>query len=109
MDLLFNIAESYVLLATYREAKEIYRQTLILIKEVLGEEHPPTLASMSNLAIVLHQQGKYEEAEKMHRQTFPLRKKVLGEEHLDTLNSMNKLALVLRQQGEYEEAEEVFQ
>jgi Tetratricopeptide repeat len=35
---------------------------------VLGKEHPSTLMSMNNLALLLSDQGKYEQAEKMHRQ-----------------------------------------
>jgi hypothetical protein len=32
---------------------------------VLGEEHPNTLASMNNLALVYNDQGRYDEAEKL--------------------------------------------
>ena len=39
---------------------------------MLGREHPDTLASMNNLAIVLDRQGKYSETEQMHRQTLEL-------------------------------------
>jgi Flp pilus assembly protein TadD len=53
----------------YEEAEQMQRQTLDLKGKVLGEEHPSTLASMNNLAIVLRQQGKYEEAEQIHPQT----------------------------------------
>ncbi|KAH0565005.1 hypothetical protein GP486_001603 [Trichoglossum hirsutum] len=76
-------------------------------EKVLGEEHPSTLNSMNNLALVLRQQGKYEAAEKMHRRTLILRKKVLGEEHPSTLASMNNLAEMLRQQGNYEAAKKI--
>ncbi|KAK5082568.1 hypothetical protein LTS08_008833 [Lithohypha guttulata] len=59
---------------------------------VLGREHPDTLRSMNNLAMVLGKQGKYDQAETMHRQTLELTKKVLGREHPWTLTSMNNLA-----------------
>ena len=58
----------------------MYQQTLELREKVLGKEHPDTLTSMNNLA-VLSSQGKYEEAEEMHRQALELREKVLGHEH----------------------------
>jgi Flp pilus assembly protein TadD len=54
------------------------RQTLELRESVLGKEHPSTLTSMSNLALVLDDRGKYEEAEQIHRQALELRAKVLG-------------------------------
>jgi hypothetical protein len=63
---------------------------------VLGKEHPSTLTSMNNLAMVLSDQGKYEEAEAMHRQALGLREKALGKEHPSILTSMNNLATVLR-------------
>jgi hypothetical protein len=39
----------------------MHRQALGLIKTVLGKEHPSTLASMNNLALVLRDQGRYEQ------------------------------------------------
>jgi tetratricopeptide (TPR) repeat protein len=74
---------------------------------VLGREHPETLTSMNNLALVLSEQGKYEEAETIHRQTLELARKVLGREHPNTLISMNNLASVLSDQGKHEEAERI--
>ena len=61
---------------------------------MLDKEHPNTLISMNNLAVVLGRQGRYAEAERMHQQTLQLREKVLGKEHPDTLNSRTGLALV---------------
>ena len=67
------------------------RQTLARREKVLGPEHPDTLTSMSNLALVLDSQGKYEEAEAMNRQTLARREKVLGPEHPDTLTKHEQL------------------
>jgi tetratricopeptide (TPR) repeat protein len=92
-------------LGQYASAEASHRQELGLRKRVLGPEHPFTLASMGNLALVLGRQGKYEEAEAMNRQTLARREKVLGPEHPDTLTSMSNLAGVLDSQGQYEEAE----
>jgi hypothetical protein len=50
---------------------------------------------MSNLALVLRDQGKYKEAEGMYRQAVRLHETVLGKEHAKTLISMDNLALVL--------------
>jgi len=38
-------------------------------ERVQGKEHPDTLTSMNNLALVLRHQGKYPEAEQMHRES----------------------------------------
>jgi hypothetical protein len=41
----------------YEEAETMHRQTLALREKVLGKEHPSTLASMDNLALMLNRQG----------------------------------------------------
>jgi Tetratricopeptide repeat len=50
---------------------------------------------MSNLALVLRDEGKYKEAEGMYRQAVRLRETALGKEHPKILISMDILALVL--------------
>jgi tetratricopeptide (TPR) repeat protein len=70
------------------------------------KEHPDTLMSINNLAVVLWNQGKYEQAKEIHRRVLRL-KKVLSKEHPDTLANMNNLAVVLEGQGKYEQAEDI--
>jgi tetratricopeptide (TPR) repeat protein len=55
---------------------------------VLGKGHPDTLTSVSNLALVLSDQGKYEAAEEANRRALEGREKVLGKEHPNTLISV---------------------
>ncbi|KAI8403830.1 hypothetical protein FOFC_15320 [Fusarium oxysporum] len=105
--LLFNVAEALYIQGRYEKAARLYKETLELRKKVLGKEHPSTLDSMNNLALVLKSMGEYAEAKKMHQETLELREKVLGKEHLSTLDSMNNLALVLKSMGEYAEAEKI--
>ena len=62
------------------------------MKRVLGEEHPDTLMSMSNLASTYRKQGRRKEAEVLEALVMETRKRVLGEEHPDTLLSMANLA-----------------
>ncbi|KFA68627.1 hypothetical protein S40285_09472, partial [Stachybotrys chlorohalonatus IBT 40285] len=107
ISLLHNVGQYANLLGKYAEAEQMRWQTLKLSEKVLGQEHPDTLTSMSNLANTLRNQGKYAEAEQMHRQTLKLREKVLGQEHPDTLTSMSNLANTLRNQGKYAEAEQM--
>ena len=92
-------------LGQYASAEMSHRKASFLRKEVLGHEHPDTLTSINNLALVLTRQGKYEEAEAMNRQTLARYEEVLGHEHPFTLTSMGNLAGVLDRQGKYEEAE----
>ena len=71
-----------------------------LAREVLGEEHPDTLASMTNLALTLHSLGDFAGARGLEEQTLAVCRRVLGEEHPDTLSSMHNLARTLLAQGD---------
>ena len=80
------------------EAEALYRKTLELRSKVLGPEHPDTLISMNNLAILLADRGDrkwFPDASALQRIVLEVRKKVLGEESPDTLRSMHNLALVV--------------
>jgi tetratricopeptide (TPR) repeat protein len=72
-----------------------------------GVQHPDTLTSVSNLALVLKDQGKYDEAEKLNRRALEGSEKELGVQHPDTLTSVSNLAMVLQDQGKYDEAEKL--
>lgn len=71
----------------------------------MGREHPSGLNSVSNLGLVLFNQGNYEEAEAVHRRALEARETVLGREHPETLSSIGNLGLALFDQGKYEVAE----
>jgi tetratricopeptide (TPR) repeat protein len=86
---LFKAAWYANVMGQYSVAEEMDGSALETREEVLGREHPDTLTSMGNLAVVLNRQGKYEEAEAMNRQTLARSEKVLGPEHPDTLTSMS--------------------
>jgi len=87
----------------------MHREAWQLRKKVLGRDHPSTLESMNNLAVVLGSQGQYAKAETMHCEVLQLREKVLGRDHPSTLRSRNNLALVLdsRAKHDYGQADEV--
>ena len=106
-ELLYNMSSFDKIQGRYNLAYKRCLDALCTREKALGPEHPFTLASMNNLALVLNSQGKYEAAEEMHRQVLELREKVLGPEHPDTLASMDNLTLVLDSQGKYEAAEEM--
>ena len=92
-------------LGKYDEAERLNWRALEGCEKKLGEQHPNTLMSVSNLALVLWAQGKYDKAEMLNRRALEEREKELGEQHPDTLTIVNNLASVLQDQGKYEEAE----
>jgi CHAT domain-containing protein/Tfp pilus assembly protein PilF len=91
--------------ARYADAERLARQIVEVRLRWLGEAHPDTALSYSNLASVLRDQGKRSEAEAMFRQALAIRLKVLGEGHPETAGSYNNLAVVLHDQGKLPEAE----
>ncbi|KIW39582.1 uncharacterized protein PV06_08183 [Exophiala oligosperma] len=64
--------------------------------KVLGEEHPVTISSVSNLALTMKGQGRNIEAVKLMSECVQLRNRVLGAEHPRTLFSS---ALLTEWQG----------
>jgi hypothetical protein len=82
------------------ESQRLERLALAIKQTALGEDHPETLASMSNLAATLHQQGDLPGARALHEKTLDIRIRVLGADHPDTLQSMKNLAETLRWQGD---------
>ncbi len=61
---------------------------------MLGEEHPNTLTSMNNLAVVLYESNNLEDALRLLRKCLLGRRKVLGENHPDTLATAESLMRV---------------
>ncbi len=92
----------------YAEAIPLAEKLRATCERVLGKEHPVTLASVSNLAMLHYQQGQYAKAEPLFRRVLKIRKRVQGEEHPDTLMSVNDLAGLYSGQGRYAEAEPLF-
>jgi tetratricopeptide (TPR) repeat protein len=85
--------------------EEMLRRALKGTEKVLGVDHPETLTALTNLALMLRDQGKYEEAEEMNRRALKGEERVLGVEHPYTLNTVANLASLLHAQGKHEEAE----
>jgi Tetratricopeptide repeat len=80
----------------YRQALALDEQTLTRRQQVLGDDHPDTLASMNNLAATRHALGDLDGAHQLGEQALAARRRALGDDHPDTLLSMNNLAAVRR-------------
>jgi serine/threonine protein kinase/lipopolysaccharide biosynthesis regulator YciM len=72
---------------------------------LLGADHPDTLASKNELALLYHRQGKYDRAEPLLQQVLQASTALFGADHSDTQASKNNLALLYQAQGKYEKAE----
>jgi tetratricopeptide (TPR) repeat protein len=88
-------------------AKKLQLQVMEERTRALGEDHPDTLRSMSNLANTYWSQGRFTEAEQLRAQILGTRERVLGEDHPDALTSISNLADTYWSQGWLKEAEQL--
>ncbi|KAK3685333.1 hypothetical protein B0T22DRAFT_482310 [Podospora appendiculata] len=85
----------------WREKEPVDKRVYEFRRKRLGEKHPDTIRSMTDLAVTYHQQGsmaklartyhaqgRYEEAEKINVEVLALRRDVLIEKHSNTIGSM---------------------
>ena len=80
------------------------RGALSVVEEVLGPDHPDTLASRNNLAGAYESAGRLGEAITLFEEVLADRVRVLGDDHPDTLISRNNLAYAYRAAGRLDEA-----
>ncbi|KAF6834014.1 Kinesin light chain 5 [Colletotrichum musicola] len=105
--LLMNVSRYLVMIGNDSKAEVILQQVVSTRAEILGQEHPSTLTSMTNLSSAISRQGRLKEAEELDVRVMETRNRVLGEEHPDTLTSMANLASTFSNQGRWKEAEKL--
>ena len=108
-NLLYQAGYYFYQRGQYREAEPLWKSVLTFCEQVLGPEHPDTLGTVNNLALLYWGQGKYEQAELLYQRALEAKERVLGPEHPDTLSTINNLAVLYVEKGKYEEAEPLYQ
>ena len=83
--------------------REIQQQALAVQRHKLGPDHPETLSSMNNLAVLYMFIGRLQDALKIHRELLSIRQAKLGPNHVETISSMANIAVVLDRLGRYPE------
>ena len=73
-------------------------------RETLGNTHPDTHTSISNLGRLCWTKGDFAAAELLLREALVARRETLGNRHPSTLNSIQNLEVLLWVKGKYEEA-----
>jgi tetratricopeptide (TPR) repeat protein len=84
-------------------ARSLSDRALQLHQRLLGDDHPDTLISASNLAWSLYELHQYEQALQLNEDTLIRRRRVLGDDHPDTLASAHNQTLYLHRPKGYEE------
>ena len=77
-------------------------------ERVFGPEARETLANVSNLAELYHNQGRYDESERLQRRALEVNERILGRDHPETLTSLNNIAGLYQTLGRYDDAEPLY-
>ena len=78
-----------------RAALALFGHAYEVRRDRFGDDHPDTLSSASQLALVLWWLGKYPRARALDEDTLARRRRILGEDHPATLISASQLAIDL--------------
>ena len=103
--------------ATWREAcggwvstsgaRALDEDTLTRRRRILGDDHPDTLTSASQLAQDLFGLGNYRQARELQEETLSGRRRILGDDHPSTLFSASLHGLILWALGDYRQARQL--
>lgn len=107
LEVLENLARSYVRLGVYNKALELHEELYVTRKEVLGEKHPDTLSALNGLACSYFYSGDYNKVLELQNKLYNARKEILGESHPDTLNTLDNLSNSYSDLGDYDKALEL--
>ncbi len=88
----------------YKSAQSFLEQSLKIRMDLYGEEHPQTIISMNNLAMILWENGQFSESKILFTRSLEASKKVFKEDHLDVIITLNNLGWVSWEMGEFQEA-----
>ena len=88
-------------------ARPLFERAQHLRRSLLGNDHPDTLESASNLALCLWELGQYEPARQLGEDTLTRCRRVLGQDHPHTLRAASSLAISLSDSGQYERARQL--
>ena len=78
----------------------LHERALAIREAAFGPSHPDIATSLSNLALVLTDQGDLDGACALHKRALAIREAILGPKHPLTARSLNNVANILRRQGD---------
>ena len=99
-----NLATCFGILGRHEEAQRLHDETLALRTAKLGPDHPDTLESMNQVALVHAARRRFAEALDLHEKALALRRDTLGPDHPDTLASRHDVAECLDGVGRHPDA-----
>ncbi len=103
-----NLGEFYYSNKKYSEAEKIFRKSLKLKKEILGEKHIEYAYSLHNLGSFYGERGQYLEAEPLLLKALEIRLVTLGKKNKTYLKTLENIAIIYAKQRKYSQAEPLF-
>jgi tetratricopeptide (TPR) repeat protein len=92
--LLFRTGYYFYQRGQYWEAEPLRKRELAICEGVLGPEHPGTLSSLNNLALLYTDQRKDEQARPLYERALAIYESVLGTDHPKTVKFRKDYAYV---------------
>jgi tetratricopeptide (TPR) repeat protein len=99
------IGQTYRELGAFTDAEPQWVRALEIREKALGPDHPETLRSVNNLALLYNLERRPDDAEPLLKRALAGYEKTLGPDHPDTLNSVNNLVALHWSRRRYAEAE----
>ena len=78
------------------EARPLYEEAVQARRETLGDRHPDTLTSISNMGSLQQEMGKLKEARLLYEEAVQGSKETLGDRHPHTLIFTEHLDFLLK-------------
>ena len=104
-----TMAEAYYGLGLYENARELFEEALLALRDHLGDKADPQLAeSTNNLAAVLRAQGHLAEAEARMREALAMKIRLFGNKAPEVVSTLNNIATLVKDRGALEEAEQLY-
>jgi serine/threonine protein kinase len=98
-DLLTTIGESYAGLRLYKETAQIFVRARALYQDILGPDHPDTLAATKKLAWAYRGSGRASEAIPLAEKILTVERAKLGVDDRETLDSASLVGDIYRYAG----------
>lgn len=100
-----NLADVYQAVGEYDKALEIYKESLKLKMDVLGEGNAQIATLYNNMAALYGKQKNYEREIELHNKALSIRLALFGEKHPEVALSYNNLGVAYGLSGNYKMAE----
>ena len=84
----------------YNGSEQLLRESMAMLRRLLGDKHPEIAKSLHNLALVLELKGDLEGANSAFRQALAMQRELLGNVHPDVAITLNNLSWVINAQGD---------